>query len=65
MIGLQGNFKKKWILKVISDITIARLLNELEGVYCILDAMDEKDADLIDSLRKKYYKMYFQLKRSY
>lgn len=65
MIDSQKNFKEKWNLKVINDITIARLLSEIEGVYYILDSIDEKDAEIIDSLRKKYYKIYFQMKRSY
>ena len=64
MIESQKNFKEKWNLKVIDDVTIARLLSEIEGVYYILDSIDEKDAEIIDSLRKKYYKIYFQMKRS-
>ena len=64
MIDSQKNFKEKWNLKVINDVTIARLLSEIEGVYYILDSIDGKDAEIIDSLRKKYYKIYFQMKRS-
>ena len=65
MIDSQKNFKEKWNLKVINDVTIARLLSEIEGVYYILDSIDERDAEIIDNLRKKYYKIYFQMKRSY
>ena len=62
--NLKKNFKPKWNLKEIDCITIARLLSELEGAFYILDVVDKEDADLIDKLRKKYYKKYFELKRS-
>jgi hypothetical protein len=68
MIESQENLKKsfnpKWNLKAIDSVTIARLLSELEGAHYILDVVDEHDADIIDRLRKKYYKKYFELKRS-
>ena len=62
--NLKKNFKAKWNLKAIDCTTIARLLSELEGAYYILDVVDEHDADIIDKLRQKYYKKYFELKRS-
>lgn len=55
--------KTKWNVKEIDDVTIARLLSELEGAYYLLDIIDEEDVKIIDSLRKKYYKKYFELKR--
>jgi len=55
--------KTKWNVQQIDVITIARLLSELEGTYYLLDVIDEEDASIIDSLRKKYYKEYFALKR--
>ena len=62
--NLKKNFKPRWNLKAIDSVTIARLLSELEGAHYILDVVDEHDADIIDKLRKKYYKKYFELKRS-
>ena len=62
--NLKKNFKAKWNLKAIDCTTIARLLSELEGAHYILDIVDEQDAYIIDKLRKKYYKKYFELKRS-
>jgi hypothetical protein len=47
----------------VDAVTIARLLSEIEGAYYLLDAIDEEDAKIIDTLRKKYYKKYFELKR--
>jgi hypothetical protein len=54
----------KWNVKVIDAVTIARLLSELEGAHYLLDVIDEEDAKIIDNLRKKYYKKYFELKRN-
>lgn len=53
----------KWNVQEINSVTIARLLSELEGTHYLLDCIDEEDANIIDSLRKKYYKKYFELKR--
>jgi hypothetical protein len=53
----------KWNVKVIDAVTIARLLSELEGAHYLLDVIDEEDAKIIDKLRTKYYKKYFELKR--
>lgn len=55
--------KTKWNVREIDDVTIARLLSELEGAYYLLDVIDEEDAKIIDNLRTKYYKKYFELKR--
>jgi hypothetical protein len=55
--------KTKWNVVEINPTTIARLISELEGAYYLLDVIDEEDAKTIDSLRKKYYKEYFDLKR--
>jgi hypothetical protein len=64
MIESQKNFKKKWNVREINDITIARLLSELEGVAYLLDCIDEDDYKVIDQMRKKYYKEYFRLKKT-
>jgi hypothetical protein len=55
--------KTKWNVQQVDAVTIARLLSEIEGAYYLLDAIDEEDAKIIDTLRKKYYKKYFELKR--
>lgn len=67
MIELQENLNKsfspKWNVLEIDDVTIARLISELEGAHYLLDVIDEEDAQIIDNLRKKYYKKYFEFKR--
>jgi hypothetical protein len=63
MIESQENFKKKWNVQQIDDVTIARLLSELEGVAYLLDSIDEEDYKIIDEMRKKYYKEYFRIKK--
>ena len=63
MTESQKNFKKKWNVRGIDDVTIARLLSELEGVAYLLDCIDEEDYETIDQMRKKYYKEYFRIKR--
>ena len=55
--------KIKWNVQQVNAVTIARLLSELEGVHYLLDVIDEEDAMIIDKLRAKYYKKYFELKR--
>ena len=55
--------KTKWNVQQVDAVTIARLLSEIEGAYYLLDVIDEEDAKIIDTLRKKYYKKYFELKR--
>lgn len=64
MIESQENFKEKWNIKKIDCTTIARLLSELEGACYILDCFDREDYEILDQLRKKYYKMYFKLQKS-
>jgi hypothetical protein len=56
--------KRKWNVVAINDVTIARLISELEGAHYLLDVIDEEDAKIIDILRTKYYKKYFELKRN-
>lgn len=55
--------KLKWNVQQVDAVTIARLLSELEGAHYLLDLIDEEDTNIIDTLRKKYYKKYFELKR--
>jgi hypothetical protein len=45
-----------------TSITIARLISELEGCSYLLKRMEEyEDFEMIELLKKKYYKMYTQL----
>jgi hypothetical protein len=55
--------KRKWNVLEVDQVTIARLLSDLEGAHYLLDVVDEEDAKIIDILRTKYYKKYFELKR--
>lgn len=46
----------------VTPVTILRLLSELEGSYALLKYMGFKeDMDLIDSIKQRYYKLYFKL----
>jgi hypothetical protein len=57
--------KFKWNVDPTKAITIARLIGELEGVSYILDCLDEpEEYDYIQKLKEKYYKLYFQLRKS-
>jgi hypothetical protein len=57
--------KFKWNVDPTKVITIARLIGELEGVSYILDCLDEpEEYEYIQNMKKKYYKLYFQLKKS-
>jgi hypothetical protein len=62
MILIMNLQKQKWNVKSFDKTLIARLLSELEGSCYILDCLNEEDFKTIDNLRKKYYKVYFQLK---
>jgi hypothetical protein len=53
--------KSKWNVDPDHSITIARLIGELEGVSYLIDCLDEPtDYSEIQSMLKKYYKMYFK-----
>ena len=57
--------KSKWNVNSQSSIIIARLLSELEGVSYILDCLDEpKDFEYIERMKEKYYKEYFERKKT-
>jgi len=44
---------------------VLRLISELEGSSQLLGLLEEQeDKGLIDLLKKKYYKMYFQMKKN-
>lgn len=48
----------------VSSVNVARLLSELEGCSMFTRKMGFlDDADLLDGLKAKYYKKYFELKR--
>jgi len=61
--NLKKNFNPKWNVHEIDAVNIARLISELEGAYYLLNVIDDEDAIIIDNLRKKYYKKYFEYKR--
>ena len=45
-------------------VNILRLISELEGSYQLLKYMGFKeDMETIDQIKKKYYIMYFKLKK--
>lgn len=47
-----------------SPTNVLRLLSELEGSYQMLKYMGFKeDMETLDEIKKKYYTMYFKLKR--
>ena len=48
----------------LSSVNIARLLSELEGSSTLLGSMEfEEEKDIIDLMKKRFYKMYFKLKK--
>ena len=55
--------KQKWNVKQLNSNLIARLLGEIEGCCYILDCIDNEDYESLNSLRTKYYKLYFNLKK--
>jgi hypothetical protein len=49
----------------IYPIDILRLISELEGSSQLLKYMGfQEDTETLNEMKKKYYKMYFQLKKS-
>ena len=57
--------KSKWNIDPTKSITIARLLSELEGIFYILDCLDEpEESEYISKMKQKYYKKYFQMLKS-
>lgn len=47
-----------------SAVNMLRLLSELEGSYQLLHYMAfDEDRDIIDDMKKKYYKLYFKQKK--
>lgn len=53
--------KSKWNVNPTQATTIARLLSELEGVSYLLSCLDEpEELEIINTLKKKYYKEYFK-----
>ncbi len=48
----------------ISSVNIARLLSELEGSSALLSSMEfTEEKDIIDLMKKRFYSMYFKLKK--
>ena len=49
----------------VNSINILRLLSELEGSYQLLKYMGfAEDMEKLDEIKKRYYKLYFKLKKS-
>tara|TARA_A100001234_G_scaffold211848_1_gene212851 strand:- start:204 stop:422 length:219 start_codon:yes stop_codon:yes gene_type:complete len=47
-----------------SSVNVLRLLSELEGSYQLLKYMGfQEDMDAIDLMKKRYYKLYFQMSK--
>ena len=45
-------------------VNVLRLLSELEGSYQLLKYMGfQEDMETIDEMKKRYYAMYFKLKK--
>jgi|TARA_R100001530_G_C4310567_1_gene152916 hypothetical protein len=54
--------KYKWNVDPTDPTTILRLISEFEGAWYLLNCLDQpEDLDTIDTLRKKYYKLYFRM----
>ena len=48
----------------VTPVNLCRLISELEGSYQLLKYMGFKeDMETLDEIKKKYYTMYFKLKR--
>ena len=48
----------------VTAINVLRLLSELEGSYTLLKYMGfAEDMESLDIIKKKYYKLYFKLKK--
>lgn len=54
----------KWNVDTSDPTTILRLISELEGCSYILSEIDEDDYEIIGDLIRKYYKRYYQMKKS-
>ena len=49
----------------VTPVNVLRLLSELEGSSQLLKYMGfQEDMETLNEMKKKYYKMYFQLKKS-
>ena len=50
---------------VAKPVNVLRLLSELEGSYQLLKYMSFKeDMDVLDEMKKRYYKLYFKLNKT-
>lgn len=48
----------------VTPVNVLRLLSELEGSSQLLKYMGfQEDQETLDNLKKKYYSMYFRLKK--
>ena len=57
--------KNKWNIDPQSSATIARLISDLEGIFYILDCLDEpEEVEYIQNMKRKYYQEYFKRKKN-
>lgn len=48
----------------VKSVNVLRLLSELEGSFTLLKYMGfEEDMNTIDSMKQRYYKLYFKLNK--
>jgi hypothetical protein len=48
----------------VTPVNVLRLISELEGSYQLLKYMGfKKDMETLDEMKKRYYTMYFRLKK--
>ena len=59
--------KSKWNVNPLDPTTILRLISELEGVDGFLDCLDDTEEEIkyIQQMKKKYYKLYFKMKKTW
>jgi len=53
----------KWNVNPKDPVTILRLISELEGSSYLLEEIDPEDYDIIKEMVRKYYKLYFKMKK--
>jgi len=59
--------KSKWNVNPLDPTTILRLISELEGVDCFLNCLDDTEEEIkyIQQMKKKYYKLYFKMMKTW
>jgi len=59
--------KSKWNVNPLDPTTILRLISELEGVDGFLNCLDDTEEEIkyIQQMKKKYYKLYFKMMKTW